>query len=99
MEATYKAPKTLIDTPTHYCPGCGHGIVHRLIAEIIDDGNNGFVVEYPVNIKEIADKINMLSDEQKRLNIGKKARENALKYSVKSNAQKTLQLYKEICEV
>ncbi len=37
MELTYKKPKTLIDTPTHYCPGCGHGIVHRLIAEIIDE--------------------------------------------------------------
>ena len=37
MEATYKAPKTLIDIPTHYCPGCGHGIVHRLIAEKIDE--------------------------------------------------------------
>ena len=37
MEPVYKSPKTLIDTPTHYCPGCGHGIVHRLIAEIIDD--------------------------------------------------------------
>ncbi len=37
MELVYKSPKTLIDTPTHYCPGCGHGIVHRLIAEIIDD--------------------------------------------------------------
>ncbi len=37
MEPVYKSPKTLIDTPTHYCPGCGHGIIHRLIAEIIDD--------------------------------------------------------------
>jgi 2-oxoglutarate ferredoxin oxidoreductase subunit beta len=37
MELTYKAPETLIDTPTHYCPGCGHGIVQRLIAEIIDE--------------------------------------------------------------
>ena len=37
MEAIYKAPETLIDIPTHYCPGCGHGIVHRLIAEIIDE--------------------------------------------------------------
>ncbi|MFQ5962870.1 MAG: thiamine pyrophosphate-dependent enzyme [Candidatus Scalinduaceae bacterium] len=37
MEAVYENPQTLIDTPTHYCPGCGHGIVHRLIAEIIDD--------------------------------------------------------------
>lgn len=39
MELTYKSPQTLIDTPTHYCPGCGHGIVHRLIAEIIDEKN------------------------------------------------------------
>jgi len=23
--------------PTHYCPGCGHGIVHRLVAEVIDE--------------------------------------------------------------
>ena len=37
MEAIYKIPDTLIDTPTHYCPGCGHGIIQRLIAEIIDE--------------------------------------------------------------
>ncbi|MGR3309575.1 MAG: thiamine pyrophosphate-dependent enzyme [Candidatus Brocadiales bacterium] len=37
MEALYTKPETLIDVPTHYCPGCGHGIVHRLIAEIIDE--------------------------------------------------------------
>ena len=28
---------TLKDCPTHYCPGCGHGIAHRLIAEVIDE--------------------------------------------------------------
>ena len=32
-----KTPETLNKVPTHYCPGCGHGIVHRLIAEIIDE--------------------------------------------------------------
>ena len=37
MEAVYKTPDTLIDIPTHYCPGCGHGVIHRLIAEIIDE--------------------------------------------------------------
>ena len=25
------------DVPTHYCPGCGHGIAHRLIAEVVDE--------------------------------------------------------------
>ena len=25
------------DVPTHYCPGCGHGVVHRLICEVVDE--------------------------------------------------------------
>ena len=33
----YGRPKCLLDAPTHYCPGCGHGTVHRLVAEIIDE--------------------------------------------------------------
>ncbi|MBN2512572.1 MAG: 2-oxoglutarate oxidoreductase [Sedimentisphaerales bacterium] len=30
-------PESLSDKQTHYCPGCGHGIVHRLVAEVIDE--------------------------------------------------------------
>ncbi len=30
-------PDSLTDKPFHYCPGCGHGIIHRLIAEVIDE--------------------------------------------------------------
>ena len=30
-------PASLTDVRTHYCPGCGHGIIHRLIAEAIDE--------------------------------------------------------------
>jgi 2-oxoglutarate ferredoxin oxidoreductase subunit beta len=33
----FKRPTTLRDVRTHYCPGCGHGIVHRLVAEVIDE--------------------------------------------------------------
>jgi len=33
----YTRPDALTDVPTHYCAGCGHGIVHRLIAEVIDE--------------------------------------------------------------
>jgi 2-oxoglutarate/2-oxoacid ferredoxin oxidoreductase subunit beta len=33
----YKRPDALSDTWTHYCPGCTHGIIHRLIAEAIDE--------------------------------------------------------------
>jgi 2-oxoglutarate ferredoxin oxidoreductase subunit beta len=37
MKAVFKRTPTLKDCPTHYCPGCGHGIAHRLIAESIDE--------------------------------------------------------------
>ena len=30
-------PETLYSKATHYCPGCGHGIAHRLVAEVIDE--------------------------------------------------------------
>jgi len=33
----FARPTTLLDTPTHYCPGCGHGIIHRLVADVIDE--------------------------------------------------------------
>jgi 2-oxoglutarate ferredoxin oxidoreductase subunit beta len=33
----YARPRSLVDRSTHYCPGCGHGIVHRLVAELIDE--------------------------------------------------------------
>jgi 2-oxoglutarate ferredoxin oxidoreductase subunit beta len=29
-------PRALLDVPMHYCPGCTHGIIHRLVAEAID---------------------------------------------------------------
>lgn len=37
MEQVFKRPHALCDVPLHYCPGCGHGIVHRLVAEVIDE--------------------------------------------------------------
>lgn len=33
----YEKPSVLLDTPMHYCPGCGHGVAHRLIAEVIGE--------------------------------------------------------------
>ncbi|MEN6524071.1 MAG: thiamine pyrophosphate-dependent enzyme [Anaerolineaceae bacterium] len=33
----YSRPESLTTTPTHYCPGCTHGVAHRLIAEVIDE--------------------------------------------------------------
>jgi len=38
MEKTvFQRPKALSDVALHYCPGCTHGIVHRLVAEVIDE--------------------------------------------------------------
>lgn len=33
----YKKPDLLNDTDMHYCPGCSHGVVHKLIAEVIEE--------------------------------------------------------------
>ncbi|MHC4984926.1 MAG: thiamine pyrophosphate-dependent enzyme, partial [Planctomycetota bacterium] len=35
--ALYTRPKSLEDVSMHYCPGCGHGIVHKLVSELIDE--------------------------------------------------------------
>ena len=32
----FEKPKALTDAPLHYCPGCTHGIIHRLVAEAMD---------------------------------------------------------------
>lgn len=33
----YQKPELLNDVPMHYCPGCSHGVVHKLVAEVIAD--------------------------------------------------------------
>ncbi|MCT4541908.1 MAG: thiamine pyrophosphate-dependent enzyme [Vallitalea sp.] len=37
MNVVFKKPNALTETPFHYCPGCTHGIIHRLVAEAIDE--------------------------------------------------------------
>ena len=37
MIPVFEKPHALTDVPFHYCPGCTHGIVHRLVAEVIDE--------------------------------------------------------------
>jgi 2-oxoglutarate ferredoxin oxidoreductase subunit beta len=36
-QIVYQRPEALRDVPTHYCPGCTHGIAHRLVAEVLDE--------------------------------------------------------------
>ena len=37
MDVVFERPKALLDVSTHYCHGCTHGIIHRLVAEVIDE--------------------------------------------------------------
>ena len=37
MKLVFDRPRALADVQTHYCPGCTHGIIHRLVAEAIDE--------------------------------------------------------------
>jgi 2-oxoglutarate ferredoxin oxidoreductase subunit beta len=37
LEVVYTKPQTLTDTPMHYCPGCGHGVVHKILMEVVQE--------------------------------------------------------------
>ncbi len=37
FEVVYKKPSTLTDTVFHYCPGCGHSVVHRVLMEVVEE--------------------------------------------------------------
>ncbi len=37
MQVVYQRPESLLDVSTHYCPGCTHGVAHRLVAEVLDE--------------------------------------------------------------
>ncbi len=36
-KVVYQRPESLESIPTHYCPGCTHGVAHRLVAEVLDE--------------------------------------------------------------
>lgn len=37
MKKVFGRPKCMYDKPFHYCPGCGHSVIHRLVGELIDE--------------------------------------------------------------
>ncbi len=37
MKKVFTKPRSMTDKPMHFCPGCTHGIIHRLVAEVIDE--------------------------------------------------------------
>ena len=37
LEVVWQKPDTLSDTRLHYCPGCGHGVVHKILMEVVEE--------------------------------------------------------------
>ncbi len=37
LEIMNSIPKSMKNVPMHYCPGCGHGLIHKLVCEVIDE--------------------------------------------------------------
>ena len=37
MARNFARPVSMKDAPMHYCPGCGHGLIHRLVCEVVDE--------------------------------------------------------------
>lgn len=37
MKIVFQPTKGMVDIPTHYCPGCTHGIIHRLVGEVLEE--------------------------------------------------------------
>ena len=44
MTVIYQKTKGLQDTELHYCPGCAHGIVHKLIGEVLEELTAGMTL-------------------------------------------------------
>lgn len=39
MKVLFQPTKAMLDVPTHYCPGCTHGTIHRLVGEVLEELN------------------------------------------------------------
>ena len=65
-------------------------------AEIVTDGENGFVLDDPADVHEMSRQIRTCMDEKRAVALGKAARELALRFSVSANVDVTESLYREI---
>jgi len=65
-EKIFARPKSLTAKETHYCPGCHHGIIHRLVAEVIDElGIQGQTIGViPVGCSALADEYFHIDSQQ-----------------------------------
>ncbi|MCF6148486.1 MAG: glycosyltransferase family 4 protein [Candidatus Kuenenia sp.] len=65
-------------------------------SEIIDDGVDGFIIEHPIDAKEIANYLNTLYEKEKRKQMGVAARNKSEKYSLEANFNKTMSVYNSL---
>lgn len=58
MSVVFKKTRAMTDVKMHYCPGCAHGIVHRLLAEVLEemDQDGNAIVAVPVGCSVFANK-------------------------------------------
>ena len=69
------------------------------VSEIIMQGKEGFVINHPINAKEMVIYIDALLDKEKRNEMGSAARRKSEMYSFESNVEKTLQVYRRTLNV
>lgn len=50
MAVVFKPTKALLDVQTHYCPGCTHGIIHRLVGEVLEELN---IIEKTIGVAPV----------------------------------------------
>ena len=65
MAMVYQKSKMLTDAPLHYCPGCTHGIIHKLVAESLEEleAKNGKYIRFILSDANRAS--NLLADQFK----------------------------------
>jgi UDP-glucose:(heptosyl)LPS alpha-1,3-glucosyltransferase len=68
------------------------------VSEIITHGKDGFVINHPINAREMTDYIHVLLEKEKREQIGTAARQKAEMYSFEANIEKTLDMYRRVVD-
>ncbi|MDR4509279.1 MAG: glycosyltransferase family 4 protein [Candidatus Brocadiaceae bacterium] len=68
------------------------------VSEIITNGKDGFILNYPIAAKELAKYIQILLEKKVREKMGKAARQKAEMYSFETNAKNTLRVYRKVLD-
>ena len=69
------------------------------VSEIITQGVDGFIINHPIDAKEIANYINLLLEKEKREHMGSAARQKSEMYSFDANIEKTLHIYQKVLNI